>query len=668
MAKKKQAERRFGQLPLPAGHKSYRVTKLNWIGLNKRQTINSGELSSEQNMSTHEYPYMAPCEVSVDVTECCFDTVSLSAAIGLYAFEDILVAIYHKKDGTGNLYMRHIKVDESGKAEHSYEGLVGTYESDEFLNVDRSVVLFNQYDNNVNILDAKYTRKLIILPDKKAVNFDFETYNEKSADIGKVYCDGASFRQWNGKEFEKKEIFTCFDLATCDPISYYNDGYVQISTDEYAEIGTDYYERINAEKPYEYKVVSGLTRTTADENGATVNGSSVKGYYTYDEDLTPGGKASEYSADLKLDTFYFNAYESTVYLFVEDESGKKVVDDKVGDFKISSICPFPDINHAVVHQSRLFGVGDDRIYVSGFNDYANWNYDTVNESYAGNAWTTTAQANTKAGGKFTGISVFDNHVCCFKKDFMHEIYNNQNPFRLVDIGTIGTIDSRSIQEVNGRLIFVAEDGVKAYSGAIPREIGTNLGIDRFTYAVAGADDRYYYLSCKDGGGEKFFFVYDTVIGAWSERECGFLANGFAKADTGMYMLTDDGVLLRLDSGDYTNQNWSFETDLSTGTTSSSSYRTVDIKHIRKIQFLAEVPTDGDSFKVYMLCDNEKLDDSNEWQLVYESEDKTGLFPVRVKPRKTAHYGYRLRFEGIGYVKIHEIEVYIRQGGELYESG
>lgn len=658
MAKKNKAERRFGQLPLPSGHRTYRTAKLNWIGLNKRQTVNSGELSYEENMSTAEYPYMVPCERREEITK----LTDTGTHLGLYAFGDVLISLW-KADKS--VYMKYNKLKESGEVDYSLDGVVGTDYEEDMLTANRCVVQFNQYDNNANILDAKYTRKLIILPDKKTVNLDIEEYDsEGNLDTGKVYRGGeGGVYQWDEykDEFTIRTQFTCFDLTVYDPVAYYNDGYVKCKDDDHAVLGTDYYERVNAEKPYEYRLVKGLTVSSEDENGNTGDGASVSKYYVYDDDLGPAGEAAE-DVDVKTldkDKYYFNTYNSMIY-HVDDSD----------DWKLSSICSFPDINYAVVHQSRLFGVGEDRIYVSGFNDYANWNYDTINESYAGNAWTTTAQANTKAGGRFTGISVFDNHVCCFKSDFMHEVYNSQNPFRLVDIGAIGTIDNRSIQEVNGRLIFVAEDGVKMYTGSTPREIGTNLGIDRFTEAIAGSDGRNYYLSCK-GDGSKYLFVYDTEVGAWSEQSCevdknrDFLAAGFAKADSGMYMLTDDGKLYKLDTGEHNSVEWSFETDLTTGTTSSTGRMSVDIKHIRKIQFLAEVGENA-KFKVYILCDGEELNANDKWQLAYASTS-TGMIPVRIKPRKTAHYGYKLRFEGSGYVKIHELEVHIRQGGELYES-
>ena len=55
---KKENKLSFGQLPIPKGTSSYMTTKLNWIGLNRNDNLNTGELSSEKNISTEEYPYL----------------------------------------------------------------------------------------------------------------------------------------------------------------------------------------------------------------------------------------------------------------------------------------------------------------------------------------------------------------------------------------------------------------------------------------------------------------------------------------------------------------------------------------------------------------------------------------------------------------------------------
>ena len=350
-------------------------------------------------------------------------------------------------------------------------------------------------------------------------------------------------------------------------------------------------------------------------------------------------------------------YGEGVFKWVEDE-----LDSDNSGWKISVPPTMPDIKYAAVHLSRVFGVDDDRVYASGYNDYANWNLDTVGEYNESNAWCSPSQSNTKAGGNFTGITTFQNHVVCFKHDFMHEIYNTKNPFRLQDIYAEGTIDNRTIQDVDGKLIFVSEDDVKIYTGSNPRIIGYNLNMSNNTYAVSGTDNRNYYLYCEDANGNKNLYVYDTYTELWSELNTPTRVVSFAHNKNGMYMLCSGGEVLQLDSGDY-DDAWYFETDLITN-------KTVNIKHIKKLQMLVDIPVQlnrnqsiNAEMKVYILYDDEVFN-PNTSHLVYSS-NKQGKFPIRVKPRKTANYGFKLHFEGIGYMKLYELEIFIEAGGDLY---
>ena len=361
--------------------------------------------------------------------------------------------------------------------------------------------------------------------------------------------------------------------------------------------------------------------------------------------------------------YYRNTYNSEVYKWVDDMS-----DSENSGWKVSIPPAMPDIKYATVHLSRLFGVSDDTVYASGFNDYTNWNLDTIDEYNESNAWMSKTQSNTKAGGNFTGITTFQGHVICFKRDFMHEIYNTKNPFRLQDIYAEGAIDNRTIQDVDGKLIFVSEDDVKIYTGSNPRIIGYNLNMSQYEYAVSGTDNRNYYLYCEDTKGNKYLYVYDTYTELWSEQSIHGRVLSFAHNKNGMYMLCqsaygNSGVVYKMDTG-YFNHIWSCETDLVTN-------KTVNIKHIKKLQMLVDVDDENAEayIKVYILYDKEEfntmLADEKAKRLAYSSNGKLGKFPIRVKPRNTANYGFKLHFEGKGYVKLYELEIFIEAGGDMY---
>lgn len=536
MAKKKKEDTlQYLQMPLPSGGRYSKMTKVAFGGLNKRYTLDSGDLSMESNISTNEYPYLVP-SMSKKVIISKFYSDNIDARIrpiSMFAFNNFILVVYYTINritvsGNDKPYYKHenyISIDYITTEGDIY---TSTYKST--VNSPRSIIQFNAYEGDETIVSGKFTKKLLIFPDKKSMYFDI------------------------------------FD----------------------------------------------------DENTSVEN----KSFTLYDMD---------------------------------SEDGTTIVT--------------PPIKYATVHLSRVFGVSDDCVFASGFNDYTNWALDTPVNAYGegyneSNAWMSQTQANTKADGNFTGIINYQGHIVCFKRDYMHEIYNTKNPFRLTDIYAEGTIDNRSIQDVDDKLIFVSEDNVKVYTGSNPRIISYNLNMAQNTYAVSGTDNRNYYLYCEDDKEKKYLYVYDTFTDLWSEQEIDSKVLSFAHNKNGMYMLCADGCIYKMDTDDYSHY-WSFETDLITN-------KTVDIKHIKKLQMLVEVENkENTNIDVYILYDDEAFDaltpEEQAKRLVYsnKTQKKYGKFPIRVKPRNTANYGFKLHIEGFGYVKLYELEIFVETGGDLY---
>ncbi len=545
MAKKNESKLSYLQMPLPESGKYYKMTKHSWNGLNYRQTIDTGALSMESNISTMEAPYLTPSEKRKSVSN------SYANPISMFGFDDFLLVIY--RSGT-SICADYITYDAD---EDEYSTYTGTLQGGDAKKADeypRCVVQFNVYKTTTAPIDGEYIKKLLIFPDRKSMDFEITADNFQIDSMSVLV-----------KEFTP----------------------------------------------------------TADRS-------------------TPPDTASH-------SYYYRNSETNDVYKWVDDES-----DSENSGWKVSVPPAAPPIKYAAVHLSRLFGVSDDRVYASGFNDYTNWNLDTTDEYNESNAWCSSAQSNTKADGNFTGIINFQGHIVCFKRDFMHEIYNTKNPFRISDIYAEGAIDNRTIQDVDGKLIFVSEDNVKIYTGSNPRIISYYLNMPKYANAVSGTDGRYYYLYCEDADENKRLFSYDTFTECWSEQAVSNTVLSFAHNKNGMYMLCDDGHIYKTDTGDYSHA-WSFETDLITN-------ETVSIKHIKKIQMFADIGV-GANIKVYMLYDDEKFN-KNTSHLVYESVSD-GRKPIRVKPRKTASYGVKLHVTGYGYVKLYELELYMENGGELY---
>ena len=638
MAKKKNENTlQYLQMPLPQGGKFSKMTKVSFGGLNKRYTHDSGYLSMENNISTNEYPYLTPSNRKNAYID------GYENPLSIFAFDDFIVVVYRVNNA---IYMDYIS-DSVGK----HTGILKVSGASEADDIQRSIVQFNVYDTPTDPLTGEYVKKLLIFPDK--CSMFMKIVNTES----------------NPNTWEDKGNEDLINSAYTDVMYCYNDGEQR------------YYYTVGYDKSEKKRYVTHKS-CYFDDEGSAVN---VPGYFVCDNlEAVVKSYINDTVPYLPPDSASHNYYyknignvASTKEETLNGEGVFKWVDDNSNPensgWKISIPPGVPSLKYATVHLSRVFGVDDDRVYASGFNDYANWNLDTVDEYNESNSWCSPAQSNTKAGGVFTGITNFQGHIVCFKHDFMHEIYNTKNPFRLQDIYAEGTIDNRTIQDVDGKLIFVSEDDVKIYTGSNPRIIGYDLNMSKFEYAVSGTDNRNYYLYCEDSIGNKYLYVYDTYTELWSEQSVPDKVIGFAHNKNGMYMLCADGHIYKMDTDEF-NHEWSFETELITN-------KTVDIKHIKKLQMLVDIPeiingvdNNADDYgnsaymKVYILYDDEEFeamsDEDKAKRLVYISK-KSGKFPVRVKPRNTANYGFKLHFEGAGYVKFYELEIFIEAGGDLY---
>lgn len=689
MAKKKKNENtlQYLQMPLPSGGKYSKMTKVAFGGLNNRYTIDSGEMSMEHNISTKEYPYLTPSEKRTDYLE----GSKYEHPISMFAFDDFIMVVYGVKSGDGDYA---IKVDYIYKNGDKHTGVIKSEGATENDITPRSIVQFNVYDTPTDPLTGQYVKKLLCFPDKVSMYMN----------IVEATSDPKTWKElWDAAEDDKKSetALANADLGVMYYYDYTKDGrrYFTVSLEK-CEKGDYGYD----ENKVTYKRVVNIKYKTENKtlkNEFFCDGMEVvvKEYTNKTPEVDASGAIIYPPPENASHNYYYrNSDNNDIYRWCEyetvkrdkewglkkDEEGKLVTDDngnyiiegfiKEGEnyvkdggteygWKVSIPPAVPNLKHVTVHLSRVFGVDDDRVYASGYNDYANWNLDTVDEYNEANAWCSPSQSNTKAGGKFTGITTFQNHVICFKHDFMHEIYNTKNPFRIQDIYAEGAIDNRTIQDVDGKLIFVSEDDVKVYTGSNPRIIGYNLNMPKYDYAVSGTDNRNYYLYCKDGIDREHLYVYDTYTDMWSEQYIDQVVISFAHNKNGMYMLCEDGHVYRMDTNQYGGQIWSFETDLVTN-------KTVDIKHIKKLQMLVEHNTNAE-MQVYILYDDEVFDEKYpeemKKRLVYDTQSRyrSGKYPIRVKPRKTANYGFKLHVEGSGYVKLYELEIFVEQGGDLY---
>lgn len=316
----------------------------------------------------------------------------------------------------------------------------------------------------------------------------------------------------------------------------------------------------------------------------------------------------------------------------------------------------PSIRYATVYGSRVFGVDENLVYASGFNDYANWDLDTAEETSSANAWVSMSQSNAKADGEFTGIWTYDNHVVLFKKDFTQMVYNDENPFRIVDITAYGASGPRAITETEGTLYFASTDSVYAFTGGMPKSVGDELGTVDFTGACMGSFRGSTYICAGD-------ILYRFRDGVWSQRVLEEPILQFASCETGLYGMVSDGILLVDDGSDDTlgeggtYGDWWFETDF-------MAAGRLDVRRVKKITVLCQIAS-GAGVEAYILRDGERFDPSSSRKVL--SSRGHGWVTLCALVRGMSADMHRVRFVGHGRVRIHAMELAISWGGDIYKE-
>lgn len=324
---------------------------------------------------------------------------------------------------------------------------------------------------------------------------------------------------------------------------------------------------------------------------------------------------------------------------------------------------YPDLKLATVYGSRVFGVSENLVHASAYNNYAGWDLDTADDINDANAWASMSQSNVKADGEFTAIAAYDNHVVLFKKDFMQLVYNTKNPFRIADVGTYGCDNAYAVAEAGGVLYFASPSAVYAFAGGTPKEIGKNLDVSELSGAVLGAWGDVLYMFA-DGK------LYRYSDGVWScSGKTQSPIRQFASCDWGIVGLFEDGSIRiidwRTDESEQTPEygsadggDWWFETDL-------MAVGKLDVRRVKKFSMLCEME-EGTRITAYLLRANEKFDP--EAAVALGTVTGGGMKMLRVLTRMTSSYMHRLRIVGRGKAKIHAAEIQIAWGGDLYVEG
>lgn len=349
--------------------------------------------------------------------------------------------------------------------------------------------------------------------------------------------------------------------------------------------------------------------------------------------------------------------------------------------------PVPVSRFATVYGSRMFGVTKDNLVTaSAYNSYVDYSLDTATDVSSAHAWASMAGSNTDANGDFTAMTTYDNHVVLWRKDFMQLVYNNKNPFRIVDVGKFGCDNNRAWVILNGVLYFASHEKVYAYTGGTPKVISNKLEAGNFYGAALGGFKNRLWLAKKGGA----VYTYDTTKGVWSDvggynlfgdrsaRIMQFAALEFGLAalvrttddeghifhslqmvdwDTSLMDLTDDAVS---DWEPEYPRDWYFVTDI-------MALGRLDVRRVKKCSVFVEGDA-GAEVTVYLMKDGiPPLFASDKFLVGKLKLDYGGFGLLRVLTRQFSSTLHQLVFMGKGRMVIHAAELKIAWGGDLYKG-
>lgn len=173
-------------------------------------------------------------------------------------------------------------------------------------------------------------------------------------------------------------------------------------------------------------------------------------------------------------------------------------------------------NYITADPSRVFISKEDVLYFCGFQDPEDW-------SSAENSG--SVQYYTFAGGDITALYGYRDIKYLFKKDSMAGLYGvSYFDYKIVEISnSIGCVSNRTVQEVNGRLLFLGQNDVYQFTEGNPVAIGgkirsylNRINQSQIDKCNAYSDEHRYYLNLViDGATEpNIRLVFDTRYNIW----------------------------------------------------------------------------------------------------------------------------------------------------------
>lgn len=324
----------------------------------------------------------------------------------------------------------------------------------------------------------------------------------------------------------------------------------------------------------------------------------------------------------------------------------------------------PDMDYVVECGNRLwgchYGPGDDgkilnEIYASKLGDFRNWNcFEGLStDSYV---------ASRGTDGPYTGAAVLGGNPLFFKENSLEKVFPSTTGAHQIVTHSLDGVEqgcSRSLVVIDEKLYYKSPGGIMVYTGTLPARISEPLGDlpDRESWAIAGRHRKKYVIALNDGAARQLY-IYDTKTGIWHREDCPFSpvedggnhdASCMATWQETLWYVVD-GDVWGMDLGaDSRGVEWYAESG-------EMGLELPERKYPGRIRIRYHLDL-GTQCKVYVSYDG------GPWMLkgrMWANHLKSETFVIH--PRRCDHF--RLRFEGVGGIKIYSISYEREKGGDV----
>lgn len=356
---------------------------------------------------------------------------------------------------------------------------------------------------------------------------------------------------------------------------------------------------------------------------------------------------------------------------------------------ITHLFPYPDVSAILPGATRMFAVGDGRIYATKPNTMNDFSYDSVYSFSPSNAWAAAVSNEGVSSSRLCAICDYSGEIIAFSNDTSYKIYGKTNPFRISTLFNHGTFSQKSIAECDGKLYFADSKGIYFYNGTSISCISDCLYLGKINNAILTSCSNilYAYIDCET---DKAIYTYDTrhkcflkialpydsyietderqikdvrdmislndnvyilTYASYDTRPGGVEAANYDTAKNQIYCITSGSAKYL----DY-KEKWYFETN-------PFNLYIPDTQKVCKLEMIIK-GTKSSRVRVYLLSDEESPSDNN---LITDYQCNNTIEAIRCALRKSEGLCHRLYVEGEGDVKIHSIELKLSFGGDKFES-